>query len=378
MRFTLRRGHRVRGPRGRHARGGARPERRARRLPQHLPRPAARGLHGRRGGAERARPDRRAEPMLRATLVELEDGLERRAAGRQGPARRAAGAPPATTRSTRTATCSSSAAGASGLAAAAARRAGARSSSQSGPTLRAGSDGDLRVLDAARPRVGLYDGNYVLAVERGRRRRGTSGRSGSCSRPARSNGRWSSPDNDRPGVMLAGAARAVRARRRAGRRLHEQRHRARDPRRDRRRRPAGHGWSWTRSASGRLESVLLDDGSRCRVTCCAVSGGWSPRVHLWSQRGGRLRCDDRSARSSRTAARRRRGRRDRCRRAACPRSRRSGSSRGDEDARRSSTSSATRRSPTSAARSAPACARSSTSSATRRSAPAPTRARRPA
>lgn len=88
--------------------------------------------------------------------------------------------------------------------------------------------------------VGIYDDNYVLAVERDRRVWRIRARqvvlaTGAIERPALFE------DNDRPGVMLAGAARAY--------------------------------------------------GDPAGVT--PVSGGWSPRVHLWSQARGALRWDDR-------------------------------------------------------------------------------------
>ena len=88
--------------------------------------------------------------------------------------------------------------------------------------------------------VAIHDGNYVLAVERGRRLWRIRAKrivlaTGALERPPVFR------DNDLPGTMLAGAAAAYG-----------------DP-----------------------------DG----VT--AVSGGWSPRVHLWSQARGRLRWDDR-------------------------------------------------------------------------------------
>jgi len=88
--------------------------------------------------------------------------------------------------------------------------------------------------------VGLYPGNYALAVERGRRLWRIRARhvvlaTGAIERPP------VFPDNDVPGVMLAGAAA-----------------RYGDP-----------------------------------VGVTPVSAGWSPRVHLWSQAGGALRWDDR-------------------------------------------------------------------------------------
>jgi sarcosine oxidase, subunit alpha len=88
--------------------------------------------------------------------------------------------------------------------------------------------------------VGLYPGNYALAVERGRRLWRIRARhvvlaTGAIERPP------VFPDNDAPGIMLAGAA----------------------------------------ARYGNPEGVT------------AVSAGWSPRVHLWSQAGGALRWDDR-------------------------------------------------------------------------------------
>ena len=163
------------------------------------------------------------------------------------------------------------------------------------------------------------------------------------------------------------------------------------------------------------------DGAPERIPCdlLAVSGGWSPAVHLFSQSRGRLRYD-RGAGLLRAGRRgagpaqrrrvrghlrarglpgrgRRRGRRGGAagrasappeRRASrssptrCPSSRRGrcGSSRPRATATApgaatTSTCSATRPSPTCGAPPARACARPSTSSATRRSAPPPTRAR---
>jgi sarcosine oxidase, subunit alpha len=88
--------------------------------------------------------------------------------------------------------------------------------------------------------VGLYPGNYALAVERGRRLWRIRARhvvlaTGAIERPP------VFPDNDVPGIMLAGAA----------------------------------------ARYGDPEGVT------------PVSAGWSPRVHLWSQAGGALRWDDR-------------------------------------------------------------------------------------
>ncbi len=88
--------------------------------------------------------------------------------------------------------------------------------------------------------VGLYDDNYAIAVEHGRRLWRIRAKrivlaTGAIERPE------IFPDNDAPGLMLANAF-------------------------ERYGRPAG---------------------------ATPVSGGWSPRVHLWSQARGRLRWDDR-------------------------------------------------------------------------------------
>src|SRR5581483_2900301 len=88
--------------------------------------------------------------------------------------------------------------------------------------------------------VGLYEGNYAIAVERGRRVWRIRAKrvvlaTGALERPP------VFPDNDLPGVMLAGAAERY----------------------------------------GNPEGVT------------PVSAGWTPRVHLWSQARGRLRWDDR-------------------------------------------------------------------------------------
>jgi sarcosine oxidase subunit alpha len=178
------------------------------------------------------------EPMLRATLVELQDGLE--AVPLAGKGRLVAG--PGRRHDTMYAHCDVLiiGAGRSGIAAAAAA-AGRTIVLEAGPACALEDDGDLRVLTRTTA-VGLYDHNYVLAVERGRRAWHIRARrivlaTGALERPEIFAG------NDRPGVMLAGAV-------------------------------ARYGLAGT-------EGVL------------AVSGGWSPRVHLWSQARGRLRWDDR-------------------------------------------------------------------------------------
>ncbi len=171
-----------------------------------------------------------AEPLLRATLVELEDGLE--AVPLAGKGRLTAVPYERTDAIYASCDVLVIGAGRSGLAAA---------DAASGRVLvleQGRRADDPRVLTRTTA-VGLYDDNYVLAIERGRRARHIRAKrivlaTGALERPE------VFADNDVPGVMLAGAAAAYEV-----------------------------------------------EGVR------AVSGGWSPRVHLWSQAGGRLRWDDR-------------------------------------------------------------------------------------
>jgi sarcosine oxidase, subunit alpha len=176
------------------------------------------------------------EPMLRATLVEVEDGLE--AMPLAGKGRLVAEASPRCDHMH--AHCDVLVVGGGSAGRAAAAGAGGRVI-----LVEAGAAcdpvGDARVLTRTTA-VGLYDANYVLAVEQGRRAWHIRAKrivlaTGALERPL------VFPDNDRPGVMLASAAAAY-------------------------------------DVAG-LEEVL------------PVSGGWSPRVHLWSQARGRLRWDDR-------------------------------------------------------------------------------------
>jgi sarcosine oxidase subunit alpha len=173
-----------------------------------------------------------AEPMLRATLVEVEDGLD--AVPLAGKGRLLAGRSPRY--DTHHARCDVLVVG----------------GGRSGVAAAAQAFGRVILLDAApapeldgvtvlgrTTALGLYEGNYVVAAERGRRLWHIRARrivlaTGALERPE------IFEDNDRPGVMLAGAAAQY--------------------------------------------------GAECvRPT----SGGWSPRVHLWSQARGRLRWDDR-------------------------------------------------------------------------------------
>ena len=164
-----------------------------------------------------------ARPMLRATLVELEDGLVAEPLAGKG---RLVAAPDDTRYDTIHAHCDVLVVGAgrSGVAAAEA------------------ASGRVLHVDGGKGTwvVGLYDDNFAIAVEHGRRVWRIRAKrivlaTGAIERPE------IFPDNDRPGVMLAGAF-------------------------ERYSRPAG---------------------------ATPVSGGWSPRVHLWSQARGRLRWDDR-------------------------------------------------------------------------------------
>src|SRR5262245_14194407 len=174
-----------------------------------------------------------AEPMLRATLVEVEDGLLAEPLAGKG---RLVAAPPARFDHMH-AHCETLVVGAgrSGLAAAAAATGRVILAEQ----FAAEPFDGVRVLERTTV-VAIHDGNYVLAVERGRRLWKIRAQrivlaTGALERPP------VFPDNDLPGLMLSGAA----------------------------------------AAYGNPEGVT------------PVSGGWSPRVQLWSQARGRLRWDDR-------------------------------------------------------------------------------------
>ena len=164
-----------------------------------------------------------AQPMLRATLVELEEGLVAVPLAGKG---RLVAASRDTHYDTIHAHCDVLVVGAgrSGVAAAEA------------------ASGRVLHLDGRRGTwvVGLYDDNYAIAVEHGRRVWRIRAKrivlaTGAIERPA------IFPDNDLPGLMLANAFERY--------------------------------------------------GNPADAT--PVSGGWSPRVHLWSQARGRLRWDDR-------------------------------------------------------------------------------------
>jgi sarcosine oxidase subunit alpha len=170
------------------------------------------------------------QPLLRATLVQVEDGLVAEPLAGKGRLL----APDPTRYDTMHAHCDLLVVGAGRSGRAVARPAEGR------VLLVDGLCDDDEVSLGRTWVVGLYPGNYALAVERGRRLWRIRARhvvlaTGAIERPP------VFPDNDRPGIMLAGAAARY--------------------------------------------------GNPAGVT--PVSAGWSPRVHLWSQAGGRLRWDDR-------------------------------------------------------------------------------------
>jgi len=174
-----------------------------------------------------------AEPMLRATLVELHDGLVAEPLAARGRL-----VSPATGErfDAMHAHCETLVVGGGRSGRAAAAATGRVILAEQ---LACDPIGDVRVL-ARTVVVGIYDGNYVLAVERGRRLWKIRARrivlaTGALERPAVFS------DNDRPGLMLAGAFERY----------------------------------------GRPPAAT------------PVSGGWSPRIHLWSQARGGLRWDER-------------------------------------------------------------------------------------
>jgi sarcosine oxidase subunit alpha len=177
-----------------------------------------------------------ARTMLRATLVPVEDGLEAFPLAGKG---RLVAQPAPTPYETAHAHCDLLVVGAGPAGLAAAAEANGRVVLvDAGPV--APLEG-VRVLGRTWA-VGIYDDGYVLALEDGRRLWHVRARrvvlaTGATERPELF------PDNDRPGTMLASAAAAYR----------------------------------------------LPPGVEVRP----VSGGWTPRVHLWSQAGGKLAWDDR-------------------------------------------------------------------------------------
>ncbi len=176
------------------------------------------------------------EPMLRATLVLAEDGMDVRSLASKG---RLVSAVDTVRRDAMYAHCDVLVIGGGQSG----RRAAAEASGRV-ILLEQGACAPLdgvRVLERTRA-LGLYEGTYVTAVERGTRLWHIRAKrivlaTGALERPPVFEG------NDAPGTMLAGA----------------------------------------------FEAYGRPNGAR------PVSDGFSPRVHLWSQAGGRLAWDDRIA-----------------------------------------------------------------------------------
>ncbi|WP_218061658.1 2Fe-2S iron-sulfur cluster-binding protein [Planobispora rosea] len=295
------------------------------------------------------------DPMVPATVVELRDGLE--AWSLRGRGRLTPGAPPAETRHDKAYLhCDVLVVGGgpAGLAAAlAAGEAGARvvllddrpelgGDLLSSRTLLDGAPApdwvssvaarlavlpEVRVLSRTTA-IGYHDHNYVVAVERreadghtarrGGGRRGLDGcrlwhfRAGRVVPATGAHERSVAfPGNDRPGVMLASAARTyvnrygvLPGRRTVVFTCTDSGHEAArdlaaagvevvatvDPRRD------GSLVTGTLAdEEGVLTGVVIGGGTGERVVACdllAVSGGWNPAVHLFSQSQGRLRFDE--------------------------------------------------------------------------------------
>ena len=334
------------------------------------------------GGAERDRPGPLAERRERAVAARRRSSRSRRDGGvvarRARPSRR--------TRIAGDSTGSSSTSKRSWSAAV--RRGGRRPQGEAGrPGALVDEGPAVEPIEgvAGPPRataLGIYDHGYVLVVERRPGHR-TEGRlwhiradsivlaTGAIERPI------PFPGNDRPGVMLAGAAAAYVERYGVlpGRPLRAL------PRRTTR-------GIESRRACSRMRAAELVEGRRpapwrprvdgSEADLLLVSGGWNPNLALLVTGAAAASASTTRigayVRGRRPAERRGRRHGDR-RRAARTARRRHGTVAGDEDAtfvdlQRDATVADIRRAPW-----APGCARSSTSSATRRSAPAATRAR---
>ena len=270
--------HRVRGPRGETLAaalvrngvlGGFRSP---------VPRTAARRLHGRRGGAERARPRRRAAARA-GDARRGRRGARGGAAHGQGTAH---AAPDATRYDTMHAHCDVLVVGAGRSGRAAAEAASGRVILVVRTCPVSGVSGRLSGVSRAsfgRPKddfeatlspawvVGIYDDNYVIAVESDRRVWRIRARrivlaTGAIERPA------VFADNDRPGTMLAARRRGLR----------------KPARRDRRRAAAGARASTSgarradgcggTTGSGRPSPTARRRGVECvgRVTGAAAAG----------------------------------------------------------------------------------------------------------
>ncbi len=233
------------------------------------------------------------KPMQRATLVALTDGLVAEPLKGKG---RIFEAPDETRYDARYVHCETLVIGGGAAGVAAAQQAEGRVIVlEASPQCALASDRGqgLRVLTCTTA-VGLYDGNYVVAVERDRRVWHIRAKrivlaTGAVERPI------AFPNNDRPGVMLANAARRydLGAARVA---VYTTNDSALDF-------PGAVATIDARSGrrvvdtlgEEHLEGVLLDDGTTIACDVLAVSGGWNPSLNLWSHRGGKVQWNDRIA-----------------------------------------------------------------------------------
>ena len=253
------------------------------------------------------------EPMLRATQVELAEGLVAESLAGKG---RLIDAPDTGRFDKRYIHCEVLVVGGGRSG----RAAVVKAARTGGRVILVSDDPDITELAGVRTlaratAIGYFDHGYVLVAEH-RPGEGTEGRlwhiragrvvlaPGAIERPI------AFPDNDRPGVMLAGAARkyvdrfAVKPGERAvafttndgGLAAAQALPKvgveiaaivdARD---------GGRVIGTEADADGRLSGVRLDDGSAIEADLLLVSGGWNPNVALFSQSRGTLRFDDRIA-----------------------------------------------------------------------------------
>lgn len=262
-------------------------------------------------------PDGTSEPMLRATVVEIEDGLSARSLAGFGRLETATDDPRSDKRyrHVEVLVIGGGAAGRQAAAEAAGGR-GAGSAGASSPhrVLLVDEGPAIEPIDgvetlARSTALGIYDHGFVTVAER-RPQPGTEGRLHHvrAGRIVLATGALERPivfaDNDRPGVMLASAARAFADRYGVlvgGRAVVFTNN-------DSVGRPgtvpdaievievvdarAGQRVTGTEAdAGGRLAAVLVD-GRRVEADLLLVSGGWNPNVALWSQSRGTLRFDD--------------------------------------------------------------------------------------
>lgn len=259
------------------------------------------------------RPDGISEPLLRATTVEIEEGLVVRSLAGRGALAAPTGGGPDPARFDRRyghvevlVIGGGEAGRAAAEAAIAARPADRVLLVDEGPTLAPIAGGEALARTTA---TGLYDHGFVTLVQRRPDAR-TEGRLHfiRAARIVLATGATERPmvfaDNDRPGVMLASAARAYVARYGVlpGRRVvvatslgfeaaaileaagAEIVARVDDDGRA--------GVVGTLGDDpGRLRAVVID-GAAVEADLLLVSGGWSPNVSLWTQAGGRVRFNE--------------------------------------------------------------------------------------